>query len=461
MWSQLVGEDALLKHFNERAISSRIVVPAALRDEVFRALHEPAHHGYEATLRRIAQRFWWPRVCGDVSSFVKACEVCDRDRSSNPLPRAPLGHLPADHPFGTLYIDIVGGQGSLSLGPSPKSILTMIDGLTGWAKAVPIADQSAATCARAVYAEWIGRYGVPEQLHSDRGTQFESALFTELCATFGVDKTRTTAYRRQANKKCERFKRTLVAMLRRAVQRRPYDRESLLSPVLQSYRSTVFEVTGFTPFRLAFGREMRLPVDLGMPLKKPPRDMRTFASKLAEDLEWSYKVAREIIGHGHKRAENRCNEHVVKRSYQPGCLVRVVQHARNRNVPSKLDAHYSGLCDELEVRSAMLTLRELTTQRVFTANHDAVRRSTMTRAAAPQVPAVHAGLLPPPVCAGPPFPPEPRDAPPPSPQAPPPQVQAHFKQVQRAAPAPPLLNAAPPPVPAAPARNRPPAESAA
>ena len=202
-------------------------------------MHKPAHHGYEATLRRIAQRFWWPHVRGDVSVFVKACEVCDRDCNSNPLPRAPLGHLPADQPFGTLYIDIVGDQGSLSLGPSPKSILTMIDSLTGWVEAVPIADKSAATCASAVYSEWIARYGVPEQLHSDRVTQFESALFAEFCASFGVDKTRTTAYRPQANGKCERFSRTLVAMLRRAVQRRPYDWEPLFAPVLQSYRSTV------------------------------------------------------------------------------------------------------------------------------------------------------------------------------------------------------------------------------
>ena len=223
VWNQLVVESALLKHCNERAISTRIVVPGPLREEVFRALHEPAHHGYEATLRRIVKRFWWPHVRTDVSTFVNTCEVCDRDRNANPLPRAPLGHLPADQPFGTLYIDIVGGQGSLSLGPSPNSILTMIDGLTGWAEAVPIADQSAATVARAVYAEWIARNGVSEQLHSDRGTQFESALFVEMCTNFGVDKTRTTPYRPQANGKCEGFNRTLVSMLRRAVQRRSYD----------------------------------------------------------------------------------------------------------------------------------------------------------------------------------------------------------------------------------------------
>ena len=63
----------------------------------------------------------------------------------------------------------------------------MIDGLTGWAEAVPIIKQSAAIVAREVYNEWFARYGVPEQLHSDRETQFEAALFAELSSTFGTD----------------------------------------------------------------------------------------------------------------------------------------------------------------------------------------------------------------------------------------------------------------------------------
>ena len=276
-----------------------------------------------------------------------------------------------------MYIDIVGGQNSLSLGASPKSILTMIDGLTGWAEAVPIADQTAVTVARAVYSEWIARYGVPEQLHSDRGVQFESAVFAELCDTFGVDKTRTTPYRPQANGKCERFNRTLVSMLRRAVLKRPYDWEPLLPTVLQAYRSSITESTGFTPFRLAFGREMRLPIDLGSPTPDPPRDIRTFATELAEDLEWSYRVAREVIGLGHRRAESRYNERVVAKQYKPGVLVRVLVHTHPHGVPSKLNAKYSGLCEVIEVRGPTLTLRELDSQRVFTASHDAVRASTL------------------------------------------------------------------------------------
>ena len=227
--------------------------------------------------------------------------------------------MPADRLFAARYIDIVDGQGSLSLGASPKSILTMIVGLTGWAEAKPILDQSAATVARVIHSEWIARYGVPEQRHSDRGVQFEAAIFTELCSSHGIEQTRTTPYRPQANGKCERFNRTLVAMLRRAVQKCPYDWEPLLSPVLRAYRSTVSKSTGFTLFRLVFGREMRLPIDFGSPLPEPPRDIRMLAVELTEDLEWAYKLGRETIGHGHRKAENRYNEHSVVRRRPDRC----------------------------------------------------------------------------------------------------------------------------------------------
>ena len=92
-----------------------------------------------------------------MSAFVKACKVCNRDRNAKPSPSALFGNLLTDQPFTALNIDIVGGQGSPSLGPSPKFILTMINRLIGWAIAVPIANQSASTVARFVYTEWMAR----------------------------------------------------------------------------------------------------------------------------------------------------------------------------------------------------------------------------------------------------------------------------------------------------------------
>ena len=153
VWNSLIVENGLLRQVNGNRHSLCVAVPPNLREGVGSALHLPAHHGLESTLRRVAQRFWWPRVRSDVSTYVRNCKVCDRDKNSNPNPRAALGRLPADQPFSSLYVDIVGGQGSLSLGAGPKSILTMIDGLTGCAEAIPIDDQRAETVARVGFSE--------------------------------------------------------------------------------------------------------------------------------------------------------------------------------------------------------------------------------------------------------------------------------------------------------------------
>ena len=139
---------------------------------------------------------------------------------------------------------------------------------------------------------------------------------------------------------------------------------------------------------------MRLYIELGSLLPEPTRDVRSFAAELATNLEWSYNIAQKIIGHEHTRYKSRYNERVVERAYQPGCLVRVLQHARNRNALSKLDTQYSGLCKVLKVRGAHLTLRKLDTRRVFIANHDVVCRSTISRASAAQFPAARAVSLP-------------------------------------------------------------------
>ena len=72
VWNTRVVENGLLPHVNEGRHSSCIVVPPLLRDDVVRSLHLLAHHGFESTLRRITQRFWWPRIRGEVSAFVRA-----------------------------------------------------------------------------------------------------------------------------------------------------------------------------------------------------------------------------------------------------------------------------------------------------------------------------------------------------------------------------------------------------
>ena len=74
--------------------------------------------------------------------------------------------------------------------------------------------------------------------------------------------------------------------------------------------------------------------------------------------------------------------------------MRVLLNAHPCNVPSKLDANYSGLYEVVETHGSLLRQRELETQRVVTANHDALCRSTVTSPAAPPAHAARPAPLP-------------------------------------------------------------------
>jgi transposase InsO family protein len=63
---------------------------------------------------------------------------------------------------------------------------------------------AAASCADALIAGWISRYGVPAQLTSDRGTQFTSAIWDAMCQRLGIQHQPTPAFHPQANCMVER-----------------------------------------------------------------------------------------------------------------------------------------------------------------------------------------------------------------------------------------------------------------
>ena len=105
------------------------------------------------------------------------------------------------------------------LGPLPstddgnKYILVVADYYTKFVEAYAIRDEQAHTVAQKLVEEFICRYGVPNEIHSDQGRNFESNLFKEVCKLLGVRKTRTTPYNPKSDGMVERFNRTLLGML--------------------------------------------------------------------------------------------------------------------------------------------------------------------------------------------------------------------------------------------------------
>ncbi|GFS65088.1 retrovirus-related Pol polyprotein from transposon 412 [Trichonephila clavipes] len=142
------------------------------------------------------------------------------------------------------------------------------------------------SCAARKGKNWISRFGVPLQLHSDQGRNSDSAVCKRLCEILAIDKTRTTALHPQSDGMVERFNRTILNSPSLLVSSNQQDWDKKLPFFLLAYRSAVHETTGDTPSQMLFERDLRLPADL---LFSRPPDA-SLAPEGASGRIWSHLV---------------------------------------------------------------------------------------------------------------------------------------------------------------------------
>ncbi|XP_028324387.1 uncharacterized protein LOC114476724 [Gouania willdenowi] len=190
-------------------VSFQLVLPEELRSVIFTSLHDDmGHMGIERTLDLVRSRFFWPHMASDIETKIKTCNRCVR-RKALPERSAPLVNIKTTRPLELLCMDY------LSLEPdqsNTKNILVFTDHFTKFAIAILTANQKAKTVVKCLWENFIVCYRIPERLHTDQGTDFESKLIKELCQLAGIVKTRTTPYHPRGNP-VERFNRTLLNML--------------------------------------------------------------------------------------------------------------------------------------------------------------------------------------------------------------------------------------------------------
>ena len=139
--------------------------------------------------------------------------------------------------------------------------------------------------------DFVVRFGVRQQLHSDQGREFESDLFQEICKLLDINKTRTVPYRPQSDGLVERFNRTLQQMLAMFVNEFRDDWDDHLPYVLMTYHASVQESTGCTPNLLFLGWELSLPIDL---MFGPP-PVRTLPDCPIAYVEWVIQATQSAF----------------------------------------------------------------------------------------------------------------------------------------------------------------------
>ena len=152
------------------------------------------------------------------------------------------------------------------VGPLPRSrtgnrfVLEVVDYDIRYPEAIPLRTVVVEQVAEALMG-FFSSVGIPVEILTNQSSNFMSKLLKEVYHLMGVKPIRTSPDHPQTGGLVERFNQTLKAMFRRSAEEGK-DWDKLLPYVLFAYQEVPLETTGFSPFELLYGRELRGPLDV-------------------------------------------------------------------------------------------------------------------------------------------------------------------------------------------------------
>ena len=300
------------------------LMPAVLRKEVFRQMHVSitgGHLGRRKTYDKIRKRFYWCNMHKDVSYWCRICSTCGARKMPHRNAKAPMRQYNVGCPMERIGLDICGPYPVSKKGHRYLMVVSCY--FTKWVDAIPLKSQEAKYVASKLVNRFISIFGVPLQLHTDLGSNFESKVFQEVCKLLGIDKTRTTVRRPQSDGMVERANRSIQKIISSYISDSQDDWDEHIPLLMLAYRSSVHETTGVSPAMMMFGRELTLPVD--MTLGRPVRDERLCATEHAYQLEQKlldvHDFARKHLNISSESMKRRYDVKTYKIPYKVGDAV--------------------------------------------------------------------------------------------------------------------------------------------
>ena len=292
-------------------VHKQLVLPHSLRESVLEVAHDSILGGHLATKKtydRVTSNFFWPGAYDDVSRYCQSCDICQRTIPKGRCGKTPLVAMPIiGEPFARVAIDLIG--------PLPMSgrkhrwILTLVDCATRYPEAIPMKGIDTIKCAEELVNIFI-RIGIPQEILSDRGSQFVSDLMREISRLLSVHQLQTTPYHAQCNGLVDRWNGTLRRMLQKMAKDKPSDWDRYIPALLFSYREVAQASLGFSPFELVYGRSVRGPMSVlrdiwaDEDINEQTKTTYQYVLELRERLESTCKLAhdelRKAQGNQHK-----------------------------------------------------------------------------------------------------------------------------------------------------------------
>jgi len=288
--------------------NNKIYVPPNCRPLVLNSCHDSpssGHLGIKKTLNLLNRNFWWPSSSNDTKDYVRSCEICCRSKSSRHKPYGFLNPLDIpNRPWSSISMDF--------LTDLPKSngftcILVVTDRLTKMCHLIPFPNIPSATDTASAFLNQIFRYhGLPDDILSDRGTQFTSKFWTAVCKGLNITLKFSSPSHHQTNGLTERVNSVIEQHLRCYTNLKGSNWNDFLYLAEFSYNNAIQESTKYSPFFSNYGFHPRHSPEIPTSTEVPR------AEELVKNLAELTKELKENIKLAISKQEKYANNYRMK-----------------------------------------------------------------------------------------------------------------------------------------------------
>jgi hypothetical protein len=239
----------------------RLYVPdnEAVRSELFSCFHEgplAGHRGDDKTLNHIQRHYHWQNIEEYVRRRCRSCAACQFANPRRHKPYGMLQSLPApDGPWQEVSMGFITDLPPCKVGALvADAVLVIVNRYSKMSLYIP-AEKTwrAEDLADAFIERVIARFGVPKGVVTNRGPQYISKMWGEVCAAIKLKRRLSTAFHPQTDGQTERQNQTLETYLRIFVNDQ-HDNWARLLPLAEfAYNDAVHSTTNASPFEIVYG----------------------------------------------------------------------------------------------------------------------------------------------------------------------------------------------------------------
>ena len=297
-----------------------------LMQEIHEGECGPHMNGHLLARKIMRLGYYWMTMESDCNRHVRSCHQCQVYGDRINAPPNELHQMSEAWPFSMWGIDMIG-----PINPKASNghrfILVAIDYFTKWIEANSYANVTAKNVAKFIKRDIIARYGTPQAVITDNGSNLNNKVVDDLLDRFKIRHLNSSPYRPQMNGAVEAANKNIKKILAKTAENFR-DWHERLPYALMAYRTSIRTSTGATPYSLVYGMEAVLPVEVEIP------SLRILAQAKLSEAEWIRQRHEQLnlvdekrvkaICHGQayqKRVAKSFNRKVKLRNFTVGDLV--------------------------------------------------------------------------------------------------------------------------------------------